>query len=153
MDWFAQRFLKSALFSLGLGVVMGMWMAFAPRAIIYRPAHVHLNLLGFVSMVIFGVAYHVIPRFTGHTLHNPRMAGVHWYVANIGLALLIVGFALSPHVSGTAHLFLGVGATASGSGAFLFIYNLWRTIDGPSRYAPPSVVAVAPQRALPIADR
>ena len=57
--------------------MMGTWMALAPGATMYRPAHVHLNLLGFVSMVIFGVAYHVIPRFTGHPLHNPRLAGGH----------------------------------------------------------------------------
>ena len=46
MDWFVRLFLKSALVSLGLGIVMGSWMALSPGAIIYRPAHVHLNLLG-----------------------------------------------------------------------------------------------------------
>ncbi|MCC6241447.1 MAG: hypothetical protein IT353_01345 [Gemmatimonadaceae bacterium] len=153
MDWFAQRFLKSALVSLGLGVLMGMWMALTPSAIIYRPAHVHLNLLGFVSMVIFGVAYHVIPRFTGHPLHNPRVAGVHWYVANVGLVILIVGFGLVPHAATVARYALGIGATISGIGAFLFIYNLWRTIDGPRRLVPRAAVTSALPRVLPIAER
>lgn len=149
MDWFAQRFLKSALISLGLGVIMGTCMALAPGAIIYRPAHVHLNLLGFVSMVIFGVAYHVIPRFTGHPLHNARMAGVHWYVSNIGLLTLIGGFFLVPHQPGPARLLLAAGALTSGAGSFLFIYNLWRTIDG---RAPTPHRADAPGRRLPVSS-
>ncbi|MBL0171217.1 MAG: cbb3-type cytochrome c oxidase subunit I [Gemmatimonadaceae bacterium] len=130
MDWFSRLFLKSALVSLGLGIVMGTWMALVPGAIIYRPAHVHLNLLGFVSMVIFGVAYHVIPRFTGHPLHSPRMAGVHWWSANVGLVLLVGGFLCAPHVPAASRVVLGIGALFAATGSFLFIYNLWRTIDG-----------------------
>lgn len=160
MDWFVQRFLKSALVALGLGVIMGTWMALSPSAIIYRPAHVHLNLLGFVSMVIFGVAYHVIPRFTGHPLHNPRMAGVHWYAATTGLVALIGGFACAPHVPLAAKWLLAAGALISGVGAFLFIYNLWRTIDGRSPRVSASVAsrragampAAAPGRTLPVAE-
>lgn len=130
MEWFVRLFLKSALVALGLGIIMGSWMAISPGAIIYRPAHVHLNLLGFVSMVIYGVAYHVIPRFTGHPLHSRAMAGVHWWCANVGLALLIAGFLCAPHMPSISPVLLAVGAAVAGTGAFLFIYNLWRTIDG-----------------------
>lgn len=147
MDWFVRLFLKSALVSLGVGIVMGSWMALSPGAIIYRPAHVHLNLLGFVSMVIYGVAYHVIPRFTGHPLHNRRMAGVHWWCANIGLIVLVSGFLFAPHMATPARALMGAGAAVAGLGAFLFIYNLWRTIDGRVAMRPPA----PDSRALPIA--
>ncbi len=143
MDWFAQRFLKSALVCLGLGTMMGVWMAVAPQAIIYRPAHVHLNLLGFVSMVIYGVAYHVIPRFTGHALHNRRMAGVHWWCANVGLVLLTGGFVCAPHQPIASRTLLAVGASLAAGGSMLFIYNIWRTIDGPAAPKnPPRALAV-----------
>jgi hypothetical protein len=36
-------------------------------------------------MMIVGVAYHVIPRFTGHAPHSRRLAGVQWWLANGGL--------------------------------------------------------------------
>jgi cbb3-type cytochrome oxidase subunit 1 len=52
-------------------------MAVHPAWAVYRTAHLHMNLLGFVAMMIFGVAYHVIPRFTGHSLHSRRLAAVH----------------------------------------------------------------------------
>jgi len=130
MDWFVRYFIKSALVCLGLGIVMGVWLALAPGAIIYRPAHVHLNLLGFVSMVIFGVAYHVIPRFTGHPLHSRAIAGAHWWSSNLGLGILIAGFFVAPHQPATSRLLLGLGSLLAATGAFLFIYNLWRTLDG-----------------------
>lgn len=130
MDWFVRYFIKSALVSLGLGIVMGIWLALVPAAILYRPAHVHLNLLGFVSMVIFGVAYHVIPRFTGHPLHSTAIAGVHWWSSNVGLAVLVTGFLLAPTQLAASRWVVGAGSLLAAVGAFLFIYNLWRTLDG-----------------------
>ena len=129
MDWFVRLFLKSALVYLGLGILMGAWLAFSPTAIIYRPAHAHLNLLGFVSMVIFGVAYHVIPRFTGNPLHNRRLAEVHWWASNVGLVILVLGFIFQPWLP-SARAAIEIGGVLAGLGAFLFIYNLWRTLDG-----------------------
>lgn len=129
MDWFVRLFLKAALVYLGLGIIMGVWLGFVPDAIIYRPAHVHLNLLGFTSMVIFGVAYHVIPRFTGHPLHSHRLAAVHWWASNVGLVLLTLGFIFLPWQP-MARPLVEAGAVAAALGAFLFIYNLWRTLDG-----------------------
>jgi hypothetical protein len=84
MEPFVRNFVRSSLLWLGGGVLLGMWMAVSPQAIIYRPAHVHANLLGFVSMMIFGVAYHVIPRFAGSPLRSRRVAMAHLWVSNIG---------------------------------------------------------------------
>ena len=39
------------------------------------PSHMHMVLLGFVTMMIYGVAYHVIPRFTGHALSAAARRG------------------------------------------------------------------------------
>ena len=89
MDVYVRNFIRASLFWLGAGVLLGVWMALTSRAIIYRPAHVHANLLGFVSMMIFGVAYHVIPRFTGNPLRSRSFATAHFWFANVGLALLV----------------------------------------------------------------
>lgn len=131
MDWFVKRFLQAALVWLGLGVTMGMAMAVFPDLIIYRPAHAHLNLLGFVTMMIYGVAYHVIPRFFGHPLRNRGLAGAHWWISNSGLVLMVVGFFLTPHSGAEARWVLGAGGVLSAGGAFAFIVNIWRTMDGP----------------------
>ena len=131
MDWFVTRFIKSALGWLGIGVCLGVAMAAHPMWIIYRPAHVHMNLLGFVTMMIFGVAYNVVPRFFGHPLYSKKLAGGHWWLSNVGLALMAVGFFMAPHVGARSVPVLATGGVLSALGAFAFIFNIWRTIDGP----------------------
>jgi drug/metabolite transporter (DMT)-like permease len=149
MEPFVRGFLRSSLIWLGIGVAIGVAMAFWPgQAIVYRPAHMHANLLGFVSMMIFGVAYHVIPRFTGNPLRDRRLAMAHLLVANAGLALL-VGAWLTRAAAPVASAYpLRVGAALSAVGAGLFIYNIWRTLEV---RPPPSRPGVA-ARHLPVIE-
>jgi len=134
MDWFAKRFVKASLVWLCVAVTFGAAMAIHPAWAIYRTAHMHAALLGFVSMMIFGVAYHVLPRFSGSPLHSKRVAGWHWWTANIGLVAMMVGFvarvtsSIPTVISG---IVLAIGGSLSAFGAFAFAWNIWRTIDGP----------------------
>jgi cbb3-type cytochrome oxidase subunit 1 len=131
MDWFARAFIQASLIWLVLGVTVGACMAIHPAWTIYRPVHMHMTLLGFVTMMIFGVAYHVIPRFMGRPLWSKRAAAAHVWASNVGLAVMCVGFALrvSTHVdSQLATAVLGAGGTLSAVGAYLFAFNLLRSI-------------------------
>jgi cytochrome c oxidase cbb3-type subunit 1 len=142
MDWFVKAFVKASLAWLGLGVTLGVCMAAHPVWTIYRPAHVHMNLLGFVTMMIYGVAYHVIPRFTGHMLYSRRLAGGQWWMSNVGLAGMVCGFFLRPHVAAAGTAVLVVGGVLAALGAYGFIYNVWRTIDVRTVRLDPPVVIV-----------
>jgi len=132
MDWFVKAFLKSSLAWLAAGVTLGISMAVHPAWNVYRTAHLHMNLLGFVAMMIFGVAYHVIPRFTGHPLYSRGLAAVQWWLANIGLLVFVVGLGLLPHTMfGTpARILVAAGGVMSSAAAYAFVVNIWRTIDG-----------------------
>lgn len=132
MTWFSTAFLKASLAWLALGVTLGVAMAVYPPWALYRLAHVHMLLLGFVSMMIYGVAYHVIPRFVGFSLHRPDVARWHWWVANVGLALMVCGFVVRVHAPVAGTVVLAVGGTLSAIGAYTFVYLIWRTIDGPA---------------------
>jgi cbb3-type cytochrome oxidase subunit 1 len=146
MDPFVRRFIRASLLWLGTGVVLGVWMALDPRWVTLRPAHVHANLLGFVSMMIFGVAYHVVPRFVGRPLHSRRLPVVHLWLANLGLGGMVGGFLLRLwHPAGAA--LLGAGAILSAAGAFLFIFTLWRTLDEPRPLPTLAPAAPAPAAA------
>ncbi|MHB1327390.1 MAG: hypothetical protein ACYC2K_04235 [Gemmatimonadales bacterium] len=129
MDPYVTRFLRSALIWLALGVTLGAAMAIHPPWQIYRPVHLHMLLLGFVFMMIAGVAYHVFPRFAATPLHAPRLAILHVYVANAGLALLATGFALRARGAPMAPWFLAAGGIGSAVGAYSLAWNLWRTLD------------------------
>jgi cbb3-type cytochrome oxidase subunit 1 len=133
MTWFAKAFLKASLAWLALGVTLGVAMAAHPVWTVYRLAHVHMLLLGFVTMMIFGVAYHVIPHFVGFPLHRPRLVGAHWWIANVGLLLMVSGFIARVHVTTVATVVLATGGVLSALGAYLFVYVIWRTIDGPDQ--------------------
>jgi cbb3-type cytochrome oxidase subunit 1 len=131
MEWFVKAFLKTSISWLALGVTLGLAMVIHPPWTAFRTAHMHMNLLGFVSMMIFGVAYHVIPRFTGHPLHSRTLAGAHWWLANVGLVLLAAGFASLAGPRAARLALLATGGALSAFGAYAFAYNIWRTIDGP----------------------
>jgi cbb3-type cytochrome oxidase subunit 1 len=132
MDWFVKAFLKASLAWLALGVTLGVAMAAHPAWTVYRPAHVHMVLLGFVTMMIYGVAYHVIPRFSGNPLAARRLPGWHWWGANVGLLLMVAGFVLRPHLGAAATPVLAAGGTLAAAGAYAFAWIIWRTIDGPA---------------------
>lgn len=128
MDDFVRRFIRSSVLWLGIGITLGVTMSFAPQHVgRLRTAHLHANLLGFVSMMIFGVGYHVLPRFASRKLHAPSLARVHLVLANLGLALQVLGWILGGY-AGTGAILLRSGAAASAVGAFLFIYNMWQSV-------------------------
>lgn len=149
MDWFAKAFIKASVTWLAVGVTLGVAMAVHPALIIYRPVHVHLNLLGFVTMMIYGVGYHAIPRFVGRPVHSPALAGWQWWLANVGLIALAGGFVLRAWADPLATTVLGIGGTLSALAAYCFGYNVWRTLGAP----PPGAVRPPAERAsLPLAD-
>ena len=129
MEPYVVRFLRASLAWLAMGVTLGVGMAVHPAWIIYRPAHLHMLLLGFVMMMIAGVAYHVLPRFAATPLYSPRIAAAHWLASNVGLAVLATGFIVRMHVVATGAWLLGVGGTLSAAGAYAMAWNLWRTLD------------------------
>jgi cytochrome c oxidase cbb3-type subunit 1 len=129
MDNYVRAMIRSSLVWLGIGIVIGVSMAIWPGDhLLYKPAHAHANLLGFVSMMIFGVAYHVMPRFSGRPLHRPGLARLHVWLANVGLGLQTFGFIARPHWAEPGLLGVAVGGSIAAVGAFLFIYNIWVTL-------------------------
>lgn len=142
MEPYVKLFIRSSLVWLGTGVLIGVGMALLPvEAMVLRPAHAHANLLGFVSMMIFGVAYHVLPRFTGNPLHSGRLAIAHLVIANGGLALFVGGYVLRG-LLGVGGSLVPAGALLSATGAGLFIWNIWRTLDGRPVPARPELVSL-----------
>ncbi len=129
MENYVSRFLRSALIWLVIGTSIGAAMALRPTWAVYRPAHLHALLLGFMMMMIAGVAYHVIPRFTMAALHSPRLARIHLWVANIGVLLMVVAFLTRPRGLALAQPMLAVGGVTSLAGAWMLAWNLWCTLN------------------------
>ena len=129
MEWFVKAFVRASLVWFALGVVLGLAMALHPPWVIYRPAHAHMNVVGFITMMVFGVGYQLLPRLFGHPLYSARLAVVHWWLANVGLAAMVSGFFFTPHVGARGGSVTALGGLLFTLGALGFVYNLWRTFD------------------------
>jgi|SRR5687768_8494934 len=152
MDWFVKAFIKASVGWLALGVTLGLAIAIHPLWVIYRPAHLHVLLLGFVAMMIYGVAYHVIPRFVGFPLHSRRAAGWHWWMSNVGLLLMVAGFVVRARSGAVVTVLLSAGGILAALGAYTFAYVLWRTLDGPKRKLARSALRQNNRPNLPLAE-
>jgi cbb3-type cytochrome oxidase subunit 1 len=141
MTPYVKLFLKASLTWLVIGVTVGLLIAMHPVWTVYRTAHLHMLALGFITMMIYGVAYHVVPRFSGFPLPSERAPMGHWWMSNVGLLLLVAGFACRANGIVASAIPLAVGGSLSAAGAYVFAWAIWRTIDGPSRQ----------QAALPVA--
>lgn len=104
MHSLARRFLKTAIAFLVIGIALGVWLlvrrelggaAISPREL---SAHTHALLVGFVMMMIAGVALWMFPRpATDDARYKPQLAGFAWWLITPGTALriaaeLVAGF-------------------------------------------------------------
>lgn len=129
MDWFVKAFIRASLAWFALGILLGIAMAADPAWLVYRPAHAHMNVVGFLTMMVFGVGYQLLPRLFGHPLNSRRFAVGHWWAANAGLGGMIVGFVVRPHAPRGGSNLVAVGGILYGLGALGFVYNMWRTFN------------------------
>jgi len=122
MDRYTKAFVVAALAYFFLAAALGAWMGSATPAGWVRFAHVHFNLLGFMSMMIYGVGYFILPRFNGRTLRWPSWVPLHFYAANVGLIGMV---ATAPERPSTGFaLFAGLSVVS----AAMFVVNLGVTM-------------------------
>ena len=129
MDWFVKAFIRASLAWFALGITLGLAIAAYPPWVAYRAAHAHMTVVGFLTMMVFGVGYQLLPRLFGHALHSRGLAVAHWWLANVGLAGMVTGFLLQPHVGARSAPVTASGGLLFAFGALGFVYNMWRTFN------------------------
>ncbi|HEX6136974.1 MAG TPA: cytochrome-c oxidase [Casimicrobiaceae bacterium] len=116
------RLIRIAAVYLAIGVTMGIVMGITQQFSL-APVHAHVNLLGWASLGIMGVIYHVYPAAA-----QTRLARIHFWVHNVALPLFMVGlaFTLTGH---EAFLPLTIaGALAVAIAILVFVANIWRCV-------------------------
>jgi hypothetical protein len=136
MHSLVRRYLKTAIVFLGVGLGIGIWMM-AERELIGRfpgayetSAHTHAILVGFVMMMILGVALWLFPRpARDDRRYTPRSAEAAYWLLTIGTAARIGGEIARPF---TAALALRVATFSAAllqvTGLGLFFYTMWSRI-------------------------
>jgi heme/copper-type cytochrome/quinol oxidase subunit 1 len=136
MHSLVRRFLKTAIVFLGVGLVLGLWMMIA-RELELRvagtylvSAHTQAILVGFVMMMIFGVALWLFPRPSKEdTRYTPRAAEAAYWLVTVGTAARIAGELARPY---TNTLAVRIATLAAGvlqvAGISVFFYTMWHRI-------------------------
>ena len=122
------KFIKASLFYLVVASTLGALFSVFPHLRAYKYAHVHLNLLGFMAMMVYGVGNHILPRFQGKPLHSERLAEVQFWLANAGLVTLVAFESLK--IATGLELFVTLTAIAGAIellSIYMFVYNMWVT--------------------------
>lgn len=130
MEKFVRNFIVMSIVYLALASFFGIIMFASPSYLYLKFVHSHLNMIGWVSMMIYGVGYHILPRFAGKKLKSVKMGEAQFYLANIGLVGMLLFYTMqmnNPEVS----LYRGL-SVASGLvealAIFLFFYNILATL-------------------------
>ena len=152
MEGFIKAFIRSSLVWFGLGLVMGLAMAMHPPWVIYRPAHAHMMVAGFITMMVFGVGYQLLPRLFGFALHSRRLAEAHWWLANLGLAAMVAGFFATPHYGMRGSWVTALGGTMFTAGALAFVFNMWVTFNKADARQRERIVSALSTKGLPTAE-
>lgn len=118
--WFITLALVYALSAGFVGISRLEMPSFLPGDV--ARLHGHLMLLGFVTMMIYGVGLHVLPRFAGRALFSERMADGQFALANLGLWSMAYGWLADQELA------LIIGAGASWLGMALFAINIALTV-------------------------
>jgi cbb3-type cytochrome oxidase subunit 1 len=130
MERFVRNFIIMSIVYLVLAAFLGVVMLADPSYMHLKFVHSHLNMLGWVSMMIYGVGYHILPRFAGKKLKSVAMGEVQFYCANIGLVGMLLFYALQMNAPGeplyrTLTILFGSAEVLS---IFLFFYNMVSTL-------------------------
>jgi cytochrome c oxidase cbb3-type subunit 1 len=129
MDKYAKAFVKASLIYLGIGVIMGIEMLIWPDVrFTHSRIHVHLLLLGFMAMMIYGVGYHILPRFMGRPVYSHRLGNIQVWLANITLIGLSISWIFEATQGGFWHTLVILFGIGQGVSIFLFIINLWKSM-------------------------
>jgi len=155
MDRYTKGFVVASLVYFFLAAVLGIWMGGTDAAGWVRFAHVHFNLLGFMSMMIYGVGYFILPRFNGRTLRWPSWVPAHFYAANIGLIGMVATAPSLPSMGFVLFSALSVvsaGMFAVNLGATMLLEPKAAAEEEETSSAPEAVPAAAPPPAAPTID-
>lgn len=122
------KFILLGLIALVAGLTLGVGMGIA-HDFQFTPVHAHLNLVGFVSSVLFGLVYRAYP-----VLSQSRLAGVHFVLAVIGVLTFPPGIYVS--IAYGQPLMAIVGSLIWFASVLVFLGNFVRAIL-PARSAVP----------------
>jgi hypothetical protein len=136
MHSLVRRYLKTAVAFLGVGLAIGVWLLGTRElggrfpAPLLVSAHTHAILVGFVMMMITGVALWLFPRPAKEdTRYSPRGAEGAYWMLTLGTATRVAGeLARASMDAGWLRAAVFSGGLIQAGGLLLFFWTMWSRI-------------------------
>jgi cbb3-type cytochrome oxidase subunit 1 len=129
MDRYVKGFIVMSIVYLGVAALLGIIMLGNQNVMALKFVHSHLNMLGWVSMMIYGVGYHILPRFMGRPVYSNKVGEAQFYLGNISLVTLLSFYTLNVYNPSDMYRMLTVASGAvQALTIFLFFYNMLMTL-------------------------
>lgn len=136
MHTLVRRYLKTAIGFLAIGLALGGWMLLrrefssgyvSPYVV---SAHTHSIFVGFVMMMIQGVALWLFPRpEKGDERYQPRVAAAAYWLVTLGTAVRIGGeLVRTVDDSGILRALVVAGGFSQIAGLGAFFFTMWPRI-------------------------
>lgn len=119
----ARKMIVGSTLYFVIGVVMGMAMSMTENYTL-APVHAHLNLLGWVSLALGGLLYHLFPDAA-----KSRLGKWHFWLHMLGIPIMMAGLAcmlLTGNVAFVAAV--SAGGVCVVAGTILFSVNAVRHV-------------------------
>ena len=134
-----RRYVKTSFAFLAAGLLLGAWIivgefvlgTYPPR--LFITAHVHLLLVGFMLMIVMGVATWMFPRpARDDQRYRPELAETVYWVMTLSTAVRAAAEMLAS-LSGAPvwRIVIALGGLGQLAGAALFVLNMWSRIRMP----------------------
>ena len=133
MPLLARAFIRLGMVYFVVATLMGLLvlaqapLALPPQVAVLHPTYLHLLTVGWITQLIFGVAYWMFPKFSRENpRRNPRLGWVVLILLNSGLILRAIGeplHSLAP--ASSAGWLLAVSAVCQLLAGWGFIWNTW----------------------------
>ncbi len=136
MPLLSRMFLRTSFVYLALSLLIGILLASQPVWQVpaffsgLNPVYIHLLTVGWLTLLIFGVAYWMFPKYSMERPHgNDQLSWAAYFLLNAGLILRVVTEPLLSQMTSFLLAFLlTVSAFFQWLGGLLFIINLWRRV-------------------------
>lgn len=136
MHTIVRKYVKTGFFFLCFGLLTGLYMVVGeyllplPVTSLLVTAHTHIILVGFMMMMILGVAQWMFPRPRGENpAYSPAVAEFVFYSITIGISIRSIGEIISAFLESQFFIFLIViGSVIEVIAIFMFFINIWSRI-------------------------
>ena len=141
-----RRYIKTSFVFLVAGLLLGAYIVvgqfvldpYPPRLLV--TAHAHLLLVGFMLMMVMGVATWTFPRpARDDPRYRPELAEAVYWVMTVAAAIR-AGAEISVALAGALGLrwLIALGGLGQLAGTALFVLNMWRRVRMPPAATPPA---------------